>query len=201
MDDLANLKAVNVKRTEDFPLHKIRYSWSEPSEDSKMFRIETLKKSSFSFLSLIGKAFIVGVVGISLPLLERIPHEDFRLVTTIALWITGSIFWLLLDQYLNNETVAESVLAVRGLGLQLFRETKGGQIKSLIYLELPKISEILIVEGFTAASVITYIAIETCSIDAKKPKSLVLPFTEFVLPIKLVVEVTKGLRQTIGLPS
>jgi hypothetical protein len=92
-------------------------------------------------------------------LLGKIPHEDLRLVATVALWIAGAVAWLLHSKLESEAVVAESVLAVRGLGLQIFSETKGGEIRDLVFIEAHNIREILIVEGFTAMKVITYIGI------------------------------------------
>jgi hypothetical protein len=108
------------------------------------------------------------------------------------------VAWLLHSKFESEAVVAESVLAVRGLGLQIFSETKGGEIRDLVFIEAHNIREILIVEGFTAMKVITYIGIELISVHQKKP-ALVLPFQHFELPIACLVEVTKGLRETIDL--
>jgi len=198
MEDLAKLSKVNVKKNEELPGFGLNYTMSKPSEDSMLFRVELTRPSSFSISSAIIKSLIVACVAVTFTLLGKIPHEDLRLVATVALWIAGAVAWLLHSKLESEAVVAESVLAVRGLGLQIFSETKGGEIRDLVFIEAHNIREILIVEGFTAMKVITYIGIELISVHQKKP-ALVLPFQHFELPIACLVEVTKGLRETIDL--
>ena len=201
MEELVSLKRENIEKEEDIPEFGIKYTFSRPSEHSKMFRVEQARASSFSFTSIIGKAIIVAAMAAAFTFIERIPHEDLRLITTIGLWIAGAVAWITHSRFESGQIIAESVLAVQGLGLQIFCETKGGEIKNLIYVESPKIAEILIMEGFTAMKVITYIGIELVTVNPKKPAALLLPFQHFELPVRCLVEITKGLRQTIDLDS
>jgi hypothetical protein len=96
--------------------------------------------------------------------------------------------------------VSESVLAVRGLGIQLFAETRKGALVNARFIEKEKIKEILIVEGFTALKVIVYPAIELlASSSPKKGGNMALPFQYIEVPVAVSVDVCRGLRSTLGL--
>ncbi len=200
MDKLKSLKGINPKRCEEYSSHSIRYTHSEPSEESNFFRVEKIKTSSLSISSVIIKAGIVCLIAMGQSFVDKklVSHPDFRIVASIVLWLLGIVLWVMHSKSTSSEIVAESVLAVRGLGVEIFSETRGGKITNVVFIPLDKIDEVLIIEGFTALKVITYIGIEVES-HHKKPKSLVLPFQFFEIPISLIVEITKGLRITLDL--
>jgi hypothetical protein len=203
MENLTSLKSTNPKISRDIVTHGIRYTYSEPSKESKLFRVEKQRKSSVSLISnILIKSGIVGLIALGLSLVDSklVNHPDFRILASIIVWLFGVVLWVIHSKSVSNEIVAESVLAVRGLGIQLFSETRGGKVNNVVFLKLDKVVDVLIIEGFTALKVITYIGIEVSSVSSnKKPKSLILPFQFFELPISLIAEITKGLRITLDL--
>ena len=203
MENLTSLKSTNPKISRDIVTHGIRYTYSEPSKESKLFRVEKQRKSSVSLISnILIKSGIVGLIALGLSLVDSklVNHPDFRILASIIVWLFGVVLWVIHSKSVSNEIVAESVLAVRGLGIQLFSETRRGKVNNVVFLKLDKVVDVLIIEGFTALKVITYIGIEVSSVSSnKKPKSLILPFQFFELPISLIAEITKGLRITLDL--
>ena len=197
MDTLASLKAVNVKESVEVPTHGIRFTCAEPSPESKLFRVEKLRKPQMSFSEIVIRSGIVGGIGISVRLVDQwMSHPDLRIVASIIVLLLGVVVWIVYSRSVSSEIVSESVLAVRGLGIELFSESRGGRISNVVFIESARVNEVLIIEGFTAMKVITYIGIEL--IDAiKKPRSLILPFQYFELPTRLLSDVTRGLRQTL----
>lgn len=197
MKDLKLLTRRNVVKTVECGAH-LKLITSEPSSDSKLFSVERKRNSVFSSFTSFVRLCIVLATLIGSIYAQRIPHEEFKRFVSVLVWMIGVLVWMLHSIQRGRSIVSESVLAVHGVGLQLFSETRSGDITNLVFIETPTIHEILIIEGFTALKVITYIGIELCSKKSGK-SSLVIPFQHFELPTNLSVDVVRGLRETLDL--
>lgn len=174
---------------------------SNPSNDSKLFRLESSCPKKVPHFSLFF-ALSGGLLVSSSLLLIR--AEEFRIFFFfLSALISAAVYWFY-RHAINTRIVAESVLAVKGLGLQFFAETRKGALVNMRFIELEKIKQILIVEGLTALSVIVYPAVElrNASSHSKKTNNagnLALPFQHIQVPLAVSVDVCKGLRAALGL--
>jgi hypothetical protein len=195
MKNLKSLGAVNVQRTDD--IGSIQYTSAAPSEDSVVFSIQRRVNGGPRLSSSwIVYPLILCLVAVGFSASQQIPHEELRMIASMGVWLLGIVASMTFSYYQGREVVSESILAVKGVGLQLFSETRNGSVTNLFLIELNQIREILIVEGFSALKVITYIAVEVA--HGKKP-SLVIPFRYFELPTRISVEIVKGLRRKLCL--
>jgi hypothetical protein len=163
-----------------------------PSEDSVQV---TLREDSDVIRSL-GLAYLALATSIILPLICL--WTEFSKLGLSCLAICA---FLILSVWLwrRSTVIEESVLAVRHLGLQLSKKTRGGSIVGERFVSAKSIHEIYVLEGFTASRVITYIAIELVGKTASK--KLVVPFESLNPTIAKTVEIMKVLRKTLEIDS
>ena len=200
---MEKMKTINLLKKQSIN-SSINYSVNELSPDSKLYRIERpghsfTPKTTTDYKRFFNKTttyFVVFVAVISL-LINRIGNWRVRLITSIILSVLTVIAIWLHRRSVENTVVAESILVVKGLGIQLFSETKSRELWNVQFIETSKIHEILIMEGFTSFKVIVYLAFELVQLHNKR--KLILPFKHFELPSNLVVEISRGIRTTLGL--
>ena len=202
LERLKELKGLNVVKQSDFP--DIIVTESSPSECSKLFRVDSKsrgsKKTSFFNFS---NFFCVLVIAFFSSWVSQLNHIGAKILVLFILLILALVGFWLYQHATNSGIVSESVLAVKGLGLQLFAETRKGNMVNMRFIEREKIKEILIVEGFTALKVIVYPAIEllasSSSGSSKKSGNMALPFQHIQVPLAVSVDVCQGLRAALAL--
>lgn len=196
MEKLGNNLKYYIPQSGDFvkqsKYSSITLTESNPSNDSKVFRVESSchnKAPNFPLFLALGGGLLASS--------SLLMFQEFRIfVFFLSALISAAIYWFY-RHAINSGIVAESVLAVKGLGLQFFAETRQGTVVNMRFIAQAKINQILIVEGLTALSVIVYPAIEL----KKKTNSgnLALPFQHIQVPLAVSVDVCRGLRAALGL--
>ena len=189
LKDLKLLKSANLRETLD--LGDLQLVVSEPTSDSAFFRVtRTTKTRSLLLTSVVAICVIVmGLYVGSLP--ESVQRYAVTLFTCLLVILT-----MVARTYRQNAIVAEAVLAVKGMGIQLFSESRNGEIYNVKNIEISRISEILINEAFTAFKVVEYLAIDLVPLG-HKPGVLVLPFQHIEIPIDWQVKILRAMRKTL----
>ena len=193
LTDLKKLKSINVTQT--LIDHDLRFTACEPSNDSVFFRVEKISGPPNYFLRAILLLLVACGIAVLNQCLSAIP-DDFRNYAIAGTTLGVVVITALVRGYNQSEIVAESILAVPEIGIQLFAETRGGELRNLKTVETDRVDEVLMIEAFAAFKVVEYIAFELVPLG-KKPGLLVLPFQHFELPIEWQVIIMRSLRRTL----
>ena len=199
MENLEKLKNINVVKKTSYK-HIVVIECA-PADGSVLFRVEKTdyKKNIHSFFAIPNISIFV-LVGILSSWITRIHDTGIRIFLALLVVLAAAAAYWFYRNAITTGVVSESVLAVKGLGIQLFAETRNGALVNARFIEKAKIKEILIVEGFTALKVIVYPAIELlASSSPKKGGNMALPFQYIEVPVAVSVDVCRGLRSTLGL--
>ena len=201
---MEKIRSMNLVKK--FSNSSINFCVNDLSEEARLYRVERIGQSQTPKITTDYRQFFnrttsmfVGLVAILSLLINRIDNWKIRLVTSIVLSVVAVVAIWLYRRSVENEIVAESILVVRNLGIQLYCETKSGEVWSVGFIESNRIKDVLIIEGFTHLKVIVYCAIDLHSHTSRQ--KLIVPFKHFELPTNLVVEVSKGVRTVLALSS
>ena len=193
------------------------FSFGNPNENSILFQITKLDTSPNIF-QIILRLIIVAVTIWLMTYAGRIPSVILRFSTNLSLFLLGTY---VLNKVVFDGIKRESILIIRDKGLQIFKETVGGDIVDVLFFEKSQINQVLINEGFTIYRVVVFIVIELTmarkheDLDTKngaassaaagfhnrKLGPLVMPFAHIRCPIWLNVQVASAIREYLGMSN
>ena len=209
--DLKNLdySVKNFDRKNFFD-DQYEFAVGNPNSDSILFQITDLRGSNRVSQYVIRLAIIIPTFFL-IYLSVKIPVAWVRFVALMAIAAVTGFSW---DRLVCRVIRRESVLVIRNVGLQIFKETISGEIVDIRFFQKSQINQVLINEGFTIFRVVVFLVMELTTsrkqpsqepkgpgIHNKRLGPLVLPFTNFRCPIWVSVQTASSIREYLGIAN
>ena len=189
------------------------FAVGNPNEDSVLLQITDMRGSNRLSQYLLRFAIIIPSF-FFIYLSVKIPVAWVRFLVLI---LNAAVTGFLWDRFVFRCIKRESVLVIRDVGLQLFKETIAGEIRDVKFFQKPQINQILINEGITIWRVVVFLVIELAT-SRKQPLAvgiqrsdsgfhnkrlgpLVLPFTYFRCPTWVTVQTASSIREFLGIDN
>lgn len=164
----------------------------------KGVKIEVSRSSADSVRIKVNSESALGWKGIVFTLMTAC-LATFSSVNRVAIAICAVFLmgWMVISS--GRRITSESVLVVRDLGVECSARTSDGTVVERRFIARDQIRTTLIMEGFTATEVVTYIAIELAPSNRKHTGKLILPFQHFILPINSLGPINNEIRNILAI--